>query len=42
MKYLDQDTQGSMFGGVYGDARMPNRPHWNRTPLPGIATTGLH
>ncbi len=31
----------SMFGGAYGDARMPNWPHWHRTPLPGIATTGL-
>ncbi len=30
-----------MFGGVYGDARMPNWPHWHRTPLPGIASTGL-
>ncbi len=30
-----------MFGGAYGDARMPNWPHWHRTPLPGIATTGL-
>ncbi len=30
-----------MFGGEYGDARMPNWPHWLRTPLPGIATTGL-
>ncbi len=30
----------SMFGGAYGDARMPNRPHWHRTPLPGIATMG--
>ncbi len=31
----------SMFGGAYGDARMPNWPHWHRTLLPGIATTGL-
>ncbi len=31
----------SMFGGAYGDARMPNWPYWHRTPLPGIATTGL-
>ncbi len=32
----------SMFGGgPYGDAHMPNWPHWHRTPLPGIATTGL-
>ncbi len=31
----------SMFGGAYGDARMPNWPHWHRTPFPGIATTGL-
>ncbi len=30
-----------MFGGAYGDARMPNWPHWHRTPLPGIITTGL-
>ncbi len=30
-----------MFGGAYGDARMPNWPHWHRTHLPGIATTGL-
>ncbi len=30
-----------MFGGAYGGARMPNWPHWHRTPLPGIATTGL-
>ncbi len=30
-----------MFGGAYGDARMPNWPHRHRTPLPGIATTGL-
>ncbi len=30
-----------MFGGVYGDAHMPNWPHWHRTPLPKIATTGL-
>ncbi len=30
-----------MFGGAYGDACMPNWPHWHRTPLPGIATTGL-
>ncbi len=30
-----------MFGGVYGDARMPNWPHWHCTPLPGIATMGL-
>ncbi len=33
---------GSMFGRLYGDARMPNWSHWHRTPLPGIATTGLH
>ncbi len=26
---------------AYGDARMPNWPHWHRTPLPGIATTSL-
>ncbi len=26
---------GSMFGGAYGDARMPNWPHRHRTPLPG-------
>ncbi len=38
-KYLAQSW--SMFGGAYGDARMPNWPHWHRTPLPGIATTGL-
>ncbi len=31
----------SMFGGAYVDACMPNWPHWHRTPLPGIATTGL-
>ncbi len=31
----------SIFGGAYGDARMPNWPHWHRTPLPGISTTGL-
>ncbi len=30
-----------MFGGAYGDARMPNWPHRHCTPLPGIATTGL-
>ncbi len=30
-----------MFGRAYGDARMPNWPHWHRTPLPGIVTTGL-
>ncbi len=30
-----------MFGGAYGDTRMPNWPHWHHTPLPGIATTGL-
>ncbi len=30
-----------MFGGAYGDARMPNWPHWHRNPLPGIATAGL-
>ncbi len=30
-----------MFGGAYGDARMPNWSHWHRTPLPRIATTGL-
>ncbi len=30
-----------MFGGVYGDARMPNWPHWHHTPLPGIATMSL-
>ncbi len=30
-----------IFGGAYGDACMPNWPHWHRTPLPGIATTGL-
>ncbi len=30
-----------MFGGVYGDVRMPNWPHRHRTPLPGIATLGL-
>ncbi len=29
------------FGGAYGDARMPNWPHWHHTPLLGIATTGL-
>ncbi len=33
--------QVSMFGGAYGDARMPNWPHWQRIPLPGIPTTGL-
>ncbi len=32
----------SMFGGAYGDARVPNWPHWHRTPLPGITTMGLH
>ncbi len=31
----------SMFGRAYGDARMPNWPHWHQTPLPGIVTTGL-
>ncbi len=31
----------SMFGGAYGDARMPNWPHRHRTPLPEIATSGL-
>ncbi len=31
-----------MFGGAYGDARMPNWPHRHHTPLPGIATSGLH
>ncbi len=30
-----------MFGGAYGNARMANWPHWHRTPLPRIATTGL-
>ncbi len=30
-----------MFGEAYGDARMPNWPHWHRTPLPGITTTAL-
>ncbi len=30
-----------MFGGAYGEARMPNWPHWHRTPLPGIATMYL-
>ncbi len=30
-----------MFGGAYGNAHMPNWPHWHRTPLPGIFTTGL-
>ncbi len=30
-----------MFGGAYGDARMPNWLHLHRTPLPGIATMGL-
>ncbi len=30
-----------MFGGAYGDARMPNWPHWHRTTWPVIATTGL-
>ncbi len=30
-----------MFGRAYGDAHMPNWPHWHRTTLPGIATTGL-
>ncbi len=30
-----------MFGGVYGDARMPNWLHRHRTPFPGIATMGL-
>ncbi len=34
-------NHGSMFGGAYGDARMSNWPHRHRTPLPGIATTGL-
>ncbi len=31
----------SMFSGAYGDACMPNWPHLHRTPLPGIAITGL-
>ncbi len=31
-----------MFGGAYGDARVPNWPHQHGNPLPGIATTGLH
>ncbi len=31
----------SMFGGPYGAARMLNWPHKHRTPLLGIATTGL-
>ncbi len=30
-----------MFGGAYGNARMPNWPHRHQTPLPGIATTDL-
>ncbi len=30
-----------MFGEAYGDACMPNWPHWYRTPLPRIATMGL-
>ncbi len=30
-----------MFSRAYGDARMPNWPHRHRTPLPGIATSGL-
>ncbi len=38
---LDYGASISMFGGAYGDARMPNWPHWHRTPLPRIATTGL-
>ncbi len=25
-------TKVSMFGGAYGDARMPNWPHWHRAP----------
>ncbi len=29
-----------MFGVAYGDARMPNWLQRNRTPLPGIATSG--
>ncbi len=34
-------TKMSMFGGAYGDTRMPNWPHRHRTPLPGIATSVL-
>ncbi len=34
-------SRWSMFGGVYGDAHMPNWPQRHRTPLPGIATSGL-
>ncbi len=30
-----------MFGGAYGDARMPNWPHRHYTSLPGIASPGL-
>ncbi len=40
--HFDITDRESIFGGAYGDARMPNWPHWHRTPLPGIATTGLH
>ncbi len=25
-----------MFGGAYGNARMPNWLHWHRTPCPGL------
>ncbi len=33
--------EGSMFGGAYGHANMPNWPHRHRTPSPRIATLGL-
>ncbi len=30
-----------MFGGAYADARLPNWHHRHRTPLLGIASSGL-
>ncbi len=40
--FVQNLSRSLMFGVVYGDARMPNWPHWHRTPFSGIATTGLH
>ncbi len=34
-------TENSMFGRVYGDARMPNWLHRHRTSLSRIASPGL-
>ncbi len=39
--YLMSFVKGLMFGGVYGDACMPNWLHRHRTPLPEIASPGL-